>query len=68
MTFSQDWCPIKMCKCMNVVCVSHPQPCLDVLGVKLCPLSYLFSSTIGRKKMNEEVDLLRVVIPYQLMQ
>ena len=38
---------------MYVVCVSHPQPRLDVLGVKLRRLSHSFSSVIGRKKKGD---------------
>jgi len=53
---------------MYVVCASHPQPRLDVLGVKLCRLSYSFSSVVGHEKMDAEVDLLRVVCPNQLRQ
>ena len=59
---------MKMCKSMYVVRISHPQPRLDVLGVKRCSLPFSCSSVIGRKKIDEEVDLLRVVSPNQSRQ
>jgi len=51
---------------MYVVCVSHPehpQPCLDVLGVKLCRLSYSELSihshqSLDAKKWTSEKRLL----------
>ena len=55
---------MKMREGMYVVCVSHPQPHLDVSGVK----SYPFSSVIGREKTDAEVNLLCVVSPNQLRQ
>ena len=44
---------------MYVVCVPHPQPHLDVMGVKpikLRRLLYSFSSVIGREKKGRRVS------------
>ena len=51
MRIKPEWLSVRTCVFhednMYVLCVSHPQPRLDVLGVKLCRLLHSFSSIIG---------------------